>query len=87
MPHATPWSHHTAARTDKTLTTVVRGWQVNVSADRVKPAYIFEGIQHDTSSPPAQPRSNPAKPVITTTRPPKTSRSGRTVRFPARFNT
>jgi hypothetical protein len=73
------------ARTDKTLTIVVRGWQVNVSADRVKPAYVLEGTRHDTGSPPAQPRNDTAKPV--TTRPPQTTRSGRTIHFPARFTT
>jgi len=79
--------HKVIARTDKTLTIVVRGRQVNVSADRVKPAYVLDGTQHDTSSlPSAQPRSDPEKPV-STTRPTQTTRSGRTVRFPARFTT
>ena len=77
--------HNVIARTDKTLTIVVRGRQVNVSADRVKPAYVFEGTRHDTGSPPAQPRNDTAKPV--TTRPPQTTRSGRTIHFPARFTT
>jgi len=39
-PHGAPWSHHTPAHTDKTLTIVVRGRQVSVSADR---AYVLEG--------------------------------------------
>ena len=82
-PYSGP--HKVIARTDKTLTIVVRGRQVNVSADRVKPAYILEGTRHDTGSPPDQPRNGTAKPV--TTRPPQTTRSGRTVRFPARFTT
>ena len=83
-PYSGP--HKVIARTDKTLTIVVRGRQVNVSADRVKPAYIIDGTRHDTGSPPAQPSSDPRKPV-TATRPPKTTRSGRTVRFPARITT
>ena len=43
--------HKVIARTDKTLTIVVRDRQVKVSADQVKPAYILEGTQHDTGSP------------------------------------
>jgi len=79
--------HKVIARTDKTLTIVVRGRQVNVSADRVKPAYVLDGPQHDTGSlPSTQPRSDPEKPV-STTRPTQTTRSGRTVRYPARFTT
>ena len=77
--------HKVIARTDKTLTNVVRGRQDNVSADRVKPAYVLDETQHDTGSqPPAQDRSDPAKP-LKTIRPTHTTRSGRTVRFPARF--
>jgi len=79
--------HEVIARTDKTLTIVVCGRQVNVSADRVKPAYVLDGTQHDTGSlPSAQPRSDPEKPV-NMTRPTQTTCSGRTVRFPARFTT
>jgi len=60
-------THKVTARTDKTLTIVVRGRQVNVSADRVKPAYVLDGTLHDTGSlPSAQPRSDPEKPVSTT---------------------
>ena len=50
--------HHTAARTDKTFKIVVRGRQVTISADRVKPAYMLDGTQNDTTaitgSPPAE---------------------------------
>ena len=83
-PYSGP--HEVIARTDKTLTIVVRGRHVTVSADRVKPAYILERTQHGTGSPPAQPRIAPAKPLAPT-QPPRTTRSGRTVRFPARFTT
>jgi hypothetical protein len=83
-PYSGP--HKVIARTDKTLKIVVRGRQVNVSADRVMPAYILEGSQHDTGSPPAQPRSAPTKPT-TLTQPPRTTGTGRTVRFPTRFTT
>ena len=83
-----PWSHRTVsrtviARTEKALQ-IVRGRQVTISADRVKPAYILEGTQHDTGSLPAQPRSAPTKPVVPT-QSPKTTHSGRTVRFPDHF--
>jgi len=44
----------------------VRVRQDSVSADRVKPAYLLEGTQHNTGSPPAQPCSDPVKPVTTT---------------------
>ena len=54
------------ARNDKMLTIVVRDRQVNVSADQVKPAYVLDGTQHDTGTPPGQPCSNPDKPVKTT---------------------
>lgn len=73
------------AHTDKTLTIVVRGRQVNVSADRVKPAYLFEGTQHDTGRPIAKPRHRSSE--IVTTRPQPTIYTGRSVRFPTRFNT
>jgi hypothetical protein len=36
-------------------TIAVRGQQVTVSAEQVKPAYILERTQHDTGSPKAQP--------------------------------
>jgi cleavage and polyadenylation specificity factor subunit 1 len=91
-PYSGP--HKILSRTDKTFKIVVRGRQVTVSADRVKPAYLMEGTQHDTGSPPAQPGSPPAQPISAPaqpdeirTEPPKTTRSGRTVRFPARFIT
>jgi hypothetical protein len=63
-PYVAPWTHHTAARkliahTDKMFKIFVGSRQVIVSAERVKPANILEGTQHDittnTSSPPAQP--------------------------------
>lgn len=88
-PYSGP--HKVIVRTDKTFKIVVRGQQVTVSADRVKPAYILEGTQHDittnTGSPPAQPHSSPATAVTPTTQAPQTTSSGRSVHFPARFNT
>jgi hypothetical protein len=81
--------HKVIAHTDRTLKIVVCGRQVTVSADRVEPAYILEGNQHDTCSPPAQPRSTPAKTVMLPSPPqtPQTTRSGQTVCFPAHFKT
>jgi hypothetical protein len=74
------------ARTDKILKIDVRGRQVTVSTDRINSAYILEGTQHDNGSPQAEPSSAPTKPV-TPTQSPRTTRSGRTVRFPVRFTT
>ena len=84
-PYSGP--HQVIARTDKTHTIVVRGRHVTVSTDRVKPAYLLGGNQHDGGSPPAQPSKAPTQPAATTLETPKTTRSGRTVRFPARFTT
>ena len=78
-------THKIIARSDKTLTLSVRGRQVTVSTDRVKPAYILEETQQDTSSPPAQPCSASTKPVTTPIQPPRNTRSGRAVHFPDRF--
>ena len=83
-PYSGP--HKVIARTDKTFTIVVCGRQVTVAGDRVKAAYVLEGNQHEADSPLVQPRSAPTKPA-TPNQPPKTTRSGRTVRFPARYAT
>ena len=83
-PYSGP--HKVITRTDKTLTIVVRGRQVTISADQVKPACIFEGTQPHTGSPPAQPHNTPTKPA-TPTQPPRTTCSGRIVSFPAHFVT
>jgi hypothetical protein len=55
-PYSGP--HNVIAHTDKTLTIIVSGRQGNVSADQVKPAYVLEGIRHDTANPPAPRRSS-----------------------------
>jgi hypothetical protein len=78
--------HKVIARTDKSLTIVVRDRQDTVSADRVKPAYTLEGTQHITCNPAAQPHIAPRRPGKPTL-PPKTARFWRTVRFPGRFTT
>jgi len=79
-------AHKIIARSDKTLTFSVRGRQVTVSTDRVKPAYTLEETQHDTGSPQAQPCSASTKPFATPIQPPRTTRSGRAVHFPYRFS-
>ena len=99
-PYSGP--HRVIARTDKTLKIVVRGREITVSADRVKPAYVTDGAHHGTSSPPTQHRSTPQpnqhnpseQPAPTNipagaarTQPAQSTRSGRTIRFPARFLT
>jgi hypothetical protein len=66
------------------VTIIARERQVTVSAYRVKPAYISNGTQHETGSPPAQPRNAPMKPA-TPTQAARTTISWRTVRFPASF--
>jgi hypothetical protein len=73
-------THKVIARTDKTYKLVVRGRQVTVSADRVKPAFLLAEEQRRDINPPAQPHVVPAIP-------PRTTRSGRNVHFPARFLT
>jgi hypothetical protein len=88
-PYSGP--HKVITHTDKLFKIVVSGRQVTVSAERVKSAYILEATQHDittnTSSPPAQSHSAPATAVTSTTQVPRTTRSGRRGRFPARYNT
>jgi hypothetical protein len=42
--------HKVTARTEKTFKISVRGKQVIVSPDRVKPAYIFEETQHSSAT-------------------------------------
>lgn len=86
-PYSGP--HRVVARTDKTFKLIVRGREVIVSADRVKPAYILQEDRHattTTSASPAQAHTPPNAQAAPSTRPPQTTRSGRRVRFPARFD-
>ena len=73
-PYSGP--HKVLARNNKTLKIVVRGREITVSADRVKPAYLLENNLHDNGNPPNQPRSVPAKPDAAPSLPPRTTRSG-----------
>ena len=77
--------HNVIARTEKTLTIFLRDRQINVSAERVRAAYVFEGTRHDASRPPAQTSNDTVKHV--TSRYPLTILSGRPERFPARYTT
>jgi len=83
-PHSGP--HRILGRTAKTLRIAINGRPVTVSTDRVKPAYTMAypdvrivdawAPQEQTSQPAPQPSPAAAQ----------TTRSGRPVRFPARFN-
>ena len=75
-PYSGP--HKVIARTDKTFKIVVRGRQVTVSIDRLKPAYTLEEGLHGNK--------NIRQPVLSTPASPhRTTRSGWRVQFPARF--
>ena len=84
QPYSGP--HLVLARTDKTLDIVVRGRNVTVSTDRVKPAYLLQDAQPD-NSPPVHPEDPPLQSTTPSPEQCKTTRSGRTVRFPVRFLT
>ena len=97
-PYAVPWNllysgpHKVITRSDKTFKIIVRGRQITVSADRVKPAYLLEESQHNTGNPPNHPNNIPAIPnnipaIPDATPQPRTTRSGRKVRLPVRFST
>jgi hypothetical protein len=92
-PYSGP--HRVIARTDKTFKIVVRGREITVSTDRVKPAYILDGTHHGNGSSPTQHHSAPKPdqhdsgkrpapanntPEAVRTQPAKSTRSGRTVR-------
>jgi hypothetical protein len=87
---APPYSgpHKVITRTDKTFQLSVRGRPVTVSADRVKPAYTVNETERGISTAKSQlslvplAASAPDPPPAT-----RTTRAGRSVRLPARFNT
>jgi hypothetical protein len=71
------------ARTEKTFKISVRGKQIIVSADRVKPAYVFAETRHGTTTTSsgsgttsALPHTAPAAESTPPTRPPRTTRCG-----------
>jgi cleavage and polyadenylation specificity factor subunit 1 len=76
------------SRREKTLRLLVRGRPIKVSIDRVKPAYMLSGNDHennnfnpaDNATPTVAPPTTPPPPVT------RTTRSGRHVHFPAPFN-
>lgn len=70
------------SRTDKTITVDLNRGPVEVSIDRVKPAYIMsepEVIDDDDTTKPTAKNHDDQRPM-------KTTRSGRTVRFPNYFS-
>jgi cleavage and polyadenylation specificity factor subunit 1 len=87
---APPYSgpHKVITRTDKTFQLSVRGRSVTVSADRVKPAYTVNETERGIST--AKSQLSPVPLAASTPDPPpttRTTRAGRRVRLPARFNT
>jgi cleavage and polyadenylation specificity factor subunit 1 len=83
-PYSGPYQ--VLSRKDKTLKLLVRGKSIIVSADRVKPAYIFnEGNSGHTTFKPATTTTTTPSEIPTPPSTTKTTRSGRHVRFPVRF--
>jgi hypothetical protein len=81
------------SRRAKTLRLLVRGNTITVSTDRVKPAYMLN--EADSTPSDSNPETTPTPPIAPPPTPPATSpphqlprttRSGRHVHFPARFN-
>lgn len=70
--------HRVIKRTDKTVTVELPRGPVTVSVDRTKPAYILTDMEYSTSNSPT--------PSEITTKPIRTTRSGRTVNFPDYFS-
>jgi hypothetical protein len=77
--------------TEKNIQDYWRGKQITMSTDRVKPAYILEQTLHstntNTSNSPAQPHRAPVADDTPATQALQTTSSGRSIRFPACFNT
>jgi cleavage and polyadenylation specificity factor subunit 1 len=82
LPYSDPYQ--VLWRREKTLQPFVRGKPVTVSADRVKPAYVLN--EADCGSTIFNPLAS-ATPDIAPPPATQTARSGRRIRFPARFNT
>jgi hypothetical protein len=75
--------HQVLSRSQKTMKLLVRGKPVTVSIDRVKPAYILNEADCKNTLSIGCPASTVPSPPPTPT---QTTRSGRHVRFPVRFN-
>ena len=86
-PYSGPYK--VLARTKKTMRIAINGRPVTVSTDRVKPAFIMAETDSRTETTPAIPEQATTTAPQSCTRDPaatQTTRSGRRVRFPARFN-
>ena len=84
-PYSGP--HQVIARTDKTLEIFLRGRHVNVSIDRVKPAYLLRDDHPDNGSRPVQSGDAPPQRAATLPELCQSTFSGRTLRYPAPFLT
>jgi hypothetical protein len=88
LPYSGPYQ--VLSRREKIMKILKRGIPVTVSTDRVKPAYMLNETGRGTTpktfnpaadaTPAADPQAVPPPTII------RTTRSGRHVRFPARFN-
>jgi cleavage and polyadenylation specificity factor subunit 1 len=84
-PYSGPYK--VLSRRDKVLQLLVRGRPVTVSTDRVKPAFILNGTNDRSSSTPSAAATLTTAPTVTPSQDPsRTTRSGRRVYFPSRFN-
>jgi hypothetical protein len=83
-------SHKVLLRTNKTFQLSVRGKTITVSVDRVKPGYMLNESAHRMAATDPSPTRLPQAPASQVTPSPpaaQTRRSGRHVRFPARYFT
>jgi hypothetical protein len=90
-PYSGPYQ--VLSRQEKSLNLLVRSKPITVSADRVKPAYIFNEVDFKNTDcnpavKPKPPIPPPATPPATSSPPSatRTTHSGRHVHFPARFS-
>jgi hypothetical protein len=84
-PYSGPY--RVLSRRVKTLQLLVRGRLVTIPTDRVKPAYTLNGTDRGSNFNPPAAKSPAAAPSATPPQPStRTTRSGRHIHFPARFN-
>jgi cleavage and polyadenylation specificity factor subunit 1 len=85
-PYSGPYQ--VLSRREKTLQLLMRWRLVTASTNRVKPAYILNGTdrRNNTFNPPVDATAAVAPPVTLPQPTTLTTRSGRHINFPARFN-